>query len=292
MFSLRALSSVVLGIAGTVAGCKSDPRSADAQTSSAATADSAGGGPAIVNVAANDFAFQAPDKIPAGVVTILLENHGKEVHQAQLVKLEDGKTVNDLAAAMKNHGPPPSWLKWMGGPNAVAPGQQVNASAVLAPGQYAYLCLIPSPDGTLHSAKGMVRPFQVTDASSTSSAELPASNHTIRLVDYTFEQSRPLTPGRQTILVENAGPQPHELVLVKLAPGKKVEDFGTWAMTGMKGPPPAMPVGGVVVLEKGGRGTFTADLQAGEYGLICFVPDAKDGKVHLAHGMMKNIKVG
>ena len=44
-------------------------------------------------------------------------------------------------------------------------------------------------------------------------------------------------------------------------------------------------------LEPGMRGTFTADLTAGDYGLICFVPDAKDGKMHLVHGMMKNIKV-
>lgn len=29
----------------------------------------------------------------------------------------------------------------------------------------------------------------------------------------------------------------------------------------------------------------------GDYGLICFVPDAKDGKPHLVHGMVKTIKV-
>ncbi len=59
----------------------------------------------------------------------------------------------------------------------------------------------------------------------------------------------------------------------------------------MKGAPPAEPVGGVVGLDKEGRGSFTANLTAGDYGLICFVPDAKDGKPHLAHGMMKTIKV-
>jgi hypothetical protein len=93
-------------------------------------------------------------------------------------------------------------------------------------------------------------------------------------------------------MVENAGPQPHELVLLKLAPGKKVEDFASWAEKGMKGPPPAEPLGGVTFLDKGARGSFTADLTAGDYGLICFVPDSKDGKPHLAHGMMKTIKVG
>ena len=45
------------------------------------------------------------------------------------------------------------------------------------------------------------------------------------------------------------------------------------------------------MLENGMRATFTADLTAGDYGLICFVPDAKDGKMHLEHGMMKNFKV-
>jgi len=60
----------------------------------------------------------------------------------------------------------------------------------------------------------------------------------------------------------------------------------------MKGPPPAEPVGGVVALDKGARASFVADLSPGEYGLICFVPDAKDGKAHVVHGMVKTIKVG
>jgi hypothetical protein len=77
---------------------------------------------------------------------------------------------------------------------------------------------------------------------------------TIKLIDYDFQSSAPLTAGRQTILVQNAGPQLHKIVLVKLAPGKKVEDLAHWAET-MKGPPPGKP------------------------------------QLHLAHGMMKNIKV-
>ena len=33
------------------------------------------------------------------------------------------------------------------------------------------------------------------------------------------------------------------------------------------------------------------DLKPGAYGLICFYPDAKDGKPHLAHGMVATITV-
>ena len=60
----------------------------------------------------------------------------------------------------------------------------------------------------------------------------------------------------------------------------------------MKGPPPAEPIGGVAALNKGERGTFTAELEPGNYGLMCFVPDSKDGKLHLEKGMMKAFKVG
>ena len=279
-----------LALIWAVAGCKSDRPSTDSAGASASSAEAPKAAPATVTVKAKDFAFDAPAQVPAGAVTIQLENHGKELHQAQLIKLEDGKTVQDLAAAMKTHGPPPSWLKFVGGPNGVAPGQQSNSTSVLAPGQYAYICFIPSPDGVAHAAKGMVRPFEVIAASSNAANSQPETDVTIKLVDYDFQSSQPLAAGKQRILVENMGPQGHELVLVKLAPGKKIEDFAAWAES-MKGPPPAEPVGGVGVLDKGGWGVFTADLTAGDYGLICFVPDSKDGKMHLAHGMMKNIKV-
>lgn len=289
MFSLRALSSVVLA-AGSVAGCKSD-RPSDTPASAAGTASAQSGVPAVVTVTAADFSFNAPAQIPAGAITFRLVNSGSEVHQAQLVKLEDGKTLEDLGKAMKNPGPPPAWVKWVGGPNGIAPGQETNATAVLTPGQYAYLCFIPSADGKMHLSKGMVRPFEVTAGSSSAAIDFPAADVTIKLVDYGFESSQPLTAGRRTIMVENAGPQVHELVLLRLAPGKTTEDFGKWAETGMKGPPPAEPLGGIVGLEKGARGTFEVDLTPGDYGLICFVPDHKDGKPHLAHGMMKNLKV-
>lgn len=36
---------------------------------------------------------------------------------------------------------------------------------------------------------------------------------------------------------------------------------------------------------------FDVDLTPGEYILICFVPDAKDGKPHVAHGMMQRVTI-
>jgi hypothetical protein len=284
----RARLGAALAFAGILAGCTSDRPSPESGKSARTEKVE----PATVEVTATDFAFEAPDTISAGATRFHLANHGKELHQAQLIRLDEGKTVKDLAEALKKPGPPPPWVRFVGGPNGIAPEQETNATAVLSPGRYAYLCFIPSPDGVIHAAKGMVRPFEVTAATAHAATELPAADVTVKLVDYDFQLSQPLTAGRHTIMVENTGPQPHELVLLKVEPGKKVEDFVTWAETGMKGPPPAMPVGGVVFLDKGGRGTFDVDLTPGDYGLLCFVPDTKDGKPHLAHGMMKNIKVG
>jgi uncharacterized cupredoxin-like copper-binding protein len=285
------LTGVVLTAAAAFAGCKSDRPSHQADAS-APPVESPKSTPNTVSVTAKDFGFDAPGTIPAGATRFELANHGKEFHHAQLIRLEDGKTLQDLAKAMSTPGPTPSWVKFVGGPNGIGPGQNANATATLTPGQYAYVCLIPSRDGVMHLTKGMVRPFEVTAASSTAPAKLPAADVTIKLVDYDFQSSQPLTPGRHTILVENAGPQAHEIVMLKLAPGKKVEDFGRWAETGMKGPPPAEPLGGIAVLDKDDHGSFDVDLTPGEYGFICFVPDSKDGKPHLVHGMMKQIKVG
>jgi hypothetical protein len=291
MFCLRCSAALTLIAAGVLAGCKSDRPSHQADAS-APPVESPKTTPNTVNVAAKDFGFDAPAQIPAGATRFELANHGKEFHQAQLIRLEDGKTLQDLAKAMRTPGPTPSWVKFVGGTNGIGPGGHANATASLTPGQYAYLCFIPSPDGVMHLTKGMVRPFEVTAAFSAAPAELPTADVTIKLTDYDFQLSQPLTPGRHTILVENAGPQAHELVLLRLAPGKKVEDFGRWAETGMKGPPPAEPLGGIAALDKADRGSFEVDLTPGEYGLICFVPDSKDGKPHLVHGMMKQFKVG
>jgi hypothetical protein len=275
-----------------LAACKSDrPTAAPAAPAAAAATPTPALAPVTVTITATDFKLAMPDTIPAGSVTLHLVNNGKEMHQAQVARLDGGKTPADFEAAMKHQGPPPAWLRFVGGPNGIAPGQEATATTVLAPGSYVMICLIPSPDGVPHLMKGMVQPFQVTGAAE-AAVGLPAADDTVRLADYGFDQSHPLTAGPHVILVENGAQQPHELVLLQLAPGKKVADFARWATTGgMKGPPPAMPVGGVTVIEAGASGTFTADLARGSYGLICFVPDAKDGKPHLAHGMMKDFTV-
>ena len=72
----------------------------------------------------------------------------------------------------------------------------------------------------------------------------PETRVVMRLVDYGFSTSARLTAGRQWIRVQNVGAEPHEVSLIKLAPGKTMQDFEQWIQSA-QGPPPANSAGGI-----------------------------------------------
>ena len=222
-------------------------------------------------------------------MTLRLVNGGKEPHQAGLVRIDSGKTGAEVAAALKSPAAPPAWMVFVGGPDVVPPGDTANATQPLAPGRYFLVCFFPSPDGKLHLDRGMFRWLVVRDASA--AALEPAGDVTVTLNDYGFEIVPPLSGGTRTLRVVNAGPQLHELMLLALVPGKRVADVVAWDQGGMKGVPPARPLGGIVGLTPGRSAAFTVTLAPGTYVLACFVPDATDGKSHAVHGMVKEIRI-
>ena len=50
-------------------------------------------------------------------------------------------------------------------------------------------------------------------------------------------------------------------------------------------------MGGTVGLSQGRTNYVHVDLEPAEYALLCFLPDAKDGKPHVLHGMLKQVTV-
>jgi len=242
----------------------------------------------VVRVTGEDFRFDAPDIVPAGLTEFRFLNKGPALHHLAILKLAGGKTVEDLRAALANPGPPPAWVKELGGPNAPAPGLESNATLMLEPGNYVLICFVDI-GGPPHFAKGMLRPLRVVPAKGASAAR-PRADVTMKLVDYNYELSSPIRAGTRTIRVQNVGKQHHEVELVQLAPNATVADFMKW-MEKMEGPPPGKPLGGVAGMEPGMSEYFTTDFTPGNYALICFLPDTNDGKPHFVHGMIQEITV-
>lgn len=101
----------------------------------------------VISAIATDYAFDMPSSVPAGLTTIRFSNTGKELHHLALVKVEKGKNPEDVLAYFKAGGPPPTWMKPVGGPNAPAPGEETVFTRTLEAGDYVALCVIQSPVG-------------------------------------------------------------------------------------------------------------------------------------------------
>jgi hypothetical protein len=264
--------------------------------------------PNVVALTATEYAIQAPDTIPAGWTTFRLANLGEEVHYGHIVRLEPGRTVPELveayAEAIRTSGPRPKWVTRFGGPGGTAPGDTSSVTQYLEPGSYVWICPVEDASGAPHFGKGESRPFVVHAAgpAAASRAAAPVADMVVRLLDFSFELETPIRAGRHTVRVENAGVEPHDLVLLKLAPGRTAEDVRTWLNPERarrpdqaEEPPPSletlgMGAGGIAAIAPGMESYFEADFTAGEYVLVCMAT-APDGRSHIEHGMIRQVSV-
>jgi uncharacterized cupredoxin-like copper-binding protein len=222
-------------------------------------------------------------------------NQGRELHHLTLLKLASGKTLADFVAAVQANPEqePPNLFTEEGGPNAIMPGAEGLAVMNLEPGQYVLVCFIPSPDGTPHVVKGMVRALTVTPPAGQPAPE-PRAVSTITAVDFGFRVDPAIAAGpNQTIKFVNAGQQHHEVLVVQLPEGKTIQDFAAaTSPDAPPGPPPGTALGGIGELESGKSAYFVDSFAPGRYGLICFLADEKgDGAPLHTKGMMMEITV-
>ncbi len=291
--SARAFSRIgVIVAAIALVACRSDQPAGGQppgdQPAGARPADDVAGGANVLTVTASDYRFDAPAEIPAGLTTIRLINQGPSLHHIQLMKLEEGKALEDFLTALQEERPP-TWATPAGGPAPPEVGGTSTSIEALEPGDYALICFIPAADGMPHVVKGMSRALKVVEPAGPATPE-PEADIVVKLVDYGFEFSRPLTGGKHTIRVENAGPQPHEIAIVRLNAGKQPADFVAWGMKPV-GSSPGTIHGGLSGIMPGMHSFIEVDLPPGEYALLCFLPDVKDGKPHFEHGMMQRTTV-
>ena len=265
--------------------------SAPAWAEDSRRAAATGSSSAPVVFTAHDYGFSGPDRLPAGLTTVRIVNVGQDLHHVQFLKLLQGKSAADFRAAIaENPNRLPGWVQYAGGPNAHLPGSQASATLHLKEGDYVLMCWIPDKNGVPHVALGMQKALFVRDGKPTK-VSTPKPSLTVKQVDYQFILSKRIESGLHTIEVMNHGTQPHELVVVRLAPGATVRDALASFEPGAAGPPQGELVGGITGIEKGERVHFTGEFEPGRYGLICFVPDAVTGRPHFLHGMTTEFTV-
>jgi hypothetical protein len=264
--------------------------------------------PNVVSLSSANHVFQAPDTIPPGWTTFRFANHGEEVHYGHMVRLDSGRTVRELvdayAEAIRTSGPRPKWVTRFGGPGGAAPGDSSSVTQFLEPGSYVWICPVEDDSGNPHFAKGEFKPFVVHAAGPVVAdrAAAPEAGIVVRLLDYSFALDTPVRAGHHTIRVENAGVEPHDLALMKLVPGKTIDDVQTWlnperarrADQAGRAPPPldslVTGIGGIAAIAPKMESFFEADFSPGEYVLVCMAT-APDGRSHIEHGMIRQISV-
>ena len=119
---------------------------------------------AAVTVEMREHAFIMPTEIRAGAQWWQFTNTGENVHQAGIVKLAEGKTLDD-AIAWNETGEGPEPFEWVEFWNVMSPGVTSWGELDLPAGAYWVLDFLPDPtrEGQANMALGMATEIVVTE---------------------------------------------------------------------------------------------------------------------------------
>jgi plastocyanin len=237
-----------------------------------------------------------PDTIEAGLTEITLKNSGKGPHDAQILKVEGNRTVDEVlsnSTDSKEGAPIPEWISGGGGLGTTAPGKTSTVTQVLEPGTY-YVIDTESGQGSekQNSRKGGVVKLEVTGDETT--AELPKTDASITAKDFSFATSG-IEAGSNRLTFANDGKQLHHVVAMPLAKGATIEQAKKFFTTEGEpsGPPPVDFENGVstAVIDGGEAQVAELDFKQGKYALVCFITNRTGGPPHVAMGMIDEVDV-
>jgi len=104
-----------------------------------------------------DFAYEPPVTLSAGARVIAVDNPGPQPHEATVIRLNDGVTVDSLRTAFASGQPPAPPYTRAGGIAAIAPNMEGTMALDLTAGNYAFICFLPDPaTGKSHAELGMI----------------------------------------------------------------------------------------------------------------------------------------
>jgi hypothetical protein len=123
---------------------------------------------ADVSVALQDFEFDIPSSLAAGVTTFGVVNNGPQPHEIAFIRAEEGvsyQDVLDIILVPPGSAPPPAeppLFAFAGQMAVLSDGGSGFTTINLAPGTYALLCFVTDPEtGAPHAVLGMAQELTV-----------------------------------------------------------------------------------------------------------------------------------
>jgi hypothetical protein len=245
---------------------------------------------ADLTIRAVEYAFEAPDRIPAGLVSATLTNEGEQAHLVSLARLKGSATPSAVTDVMLANGDPSPLLDYVGGAGELPPGARQQVFLSLDPGRYVLLCSLRTAEGRTHFSLGQHRPLEVAEAAAPAAAP-PAPDVTVSLRDFAFIVPSEIGSGKQVWQVRNDGTDDHELLIVRPAAGMSYQDVFAYYNAGAVGSSPAISAGGLSRLAPGRSGWAVIDLPPGTYAMTCRIANAATGKIHTQLGMIRQFQL-
>jgi hypothetical protein len=250
----------------------------------------------VIPITAVDYSYIMPSTLDVrtGLVDIAMVDNGTQPHQTQLALLKPGVTpqqVTDEFFRKRDQAAAFSLLILVGGPDIISPGYGQETILNLSSGRYVLLCLVVGQDGIAHISKGMIHFFTVEPTAMHRQEHSPQADGEVVMRDGGYVLPGVIAQARAlTLYVKNQGTEAHEFNIVKLAPGRSIQDIVSFFQS-PSGPPPFEEEGGMAALSAGGSGWIKTHLEPGTYAAFSFIPDQRTGKPQLTQGTITQFTV-
>ena len=288
--TLRLAVPICLATASTLAAQATPPGKPQQARRTPSLARSASPGAELV-IVATDKSFDAPAEVDAGLVNVRLFNRSSSMQHVSILKVDRLDRLASISDYLRSGDWNVAWINRMGGPEAAPPGGVSSTSMILEPGRYVVAQLPSAYKPGAQLILSDVEELAVVRRAGANRAELlPPTDVTLTMFEWNFTLEGPLNAGRRTIRVDNKGQFEHDVAIVRLLPGRSIDQAVKWADNPM-GPAPYEGAGGTSNLARGRSVNITVDLLPGDYVLLCTTYNPLSKQLHTRHGMIKQIRV-
>ena len=244
--------------------------------------------PAAFDVGVSGTSFTGvPSSISPGTVTMTFDNPTSATHMAAIGRLAESHSADEivpfLTSTQGQQGLPP-WLDLVGGVDDLDGGHRGSWTGDLAAGHYALLSLSPDVQGVPDVAGGMLAPFDVKGATSTS-AKKPDAGATVTHGTGASLTMTAIPAGTTALRLVDDDATAHTVDITAIRPGRTFDDVVQEAQQGNGVPPSLIRLGGTVVPA---HGSVTAGIEAAQAGVTYVVFDIE----HVGEGAIAHVTAG